>query len=37
LHYEVIETGIDKGDTTACVKGELVDGTGIYGCGVLVR
>jgi len=37
LHYEVIETGIDKGDTTACVKGELLDGTGIYGCGVLVR
>ena len=37
LHFEVAATGIDAGDATACVIGELQNGTGIYGCGVLIR
>jgi hypothetical protein len=36
LHYEVKATGIDKGDTTACLIGRLKDGSGIYGCAPLV-
>ena len=37
LHFEVAATGIDPGDTTACVIGRLQNGSGIYGCGPLVR
>ena len=37
LHFEVAATGIDPGDTTACVIGRLQNGTGIYGCGPLTR
>jgi hypothetical protein len=37
LHFEAAATGIDPGDTTACLIGKLHDGSGIYGCGVLVR
>jgi len=37
LHFEMAATGIDQGDATACVIGKLNDGTGVYGCGVLVR
>lgn len=37
LHYEVAATGIDPGDTTACVIGRLQDGSGVYGCSPLVR
>jgi len=32
FHFSVEETGIDAGDTTACLKGTLTDGTGFYGC-----
>ena len=37
LHFEVAATGIDPGDTTACVIGRLQNGSGIYGCGLLTR
>jgi hypothetical protein len=37
LHFEVAATGIDAGDTTACLIGRLQNGSGIYGCGALVR
>jgi hypothetical protein len=37
LHYEVSQTGIDPGDTTACMKGRLQNGSGVYGCGSLVH
>jgi len=32
LHFEVVQTGIDLGDTQACVIGRTFDGIGIYGC-----
>ena len=32
LHFETNETGIDPGDTQACLIGEDTDGIGIYGC-----
>jgi hypothetical protein len=32
LHYESLQTGIDLGDTQACLIGEDLDGIGIYGC-----
>lgn len=35
LHYESGQTGIDPADTTACLIGQLKNGTGIYGCAVL--
>jgi hypothetical protein len=36
LHYRVPLTGIDLGDTTACLRGRTVDGVPIFGCdGVL--
>ena len=37
LHFEVAATGIDPGDTTACMIGRLQNGSGVYGCGALVR
>jgi hypothetical protein len=32
LHFETQETGIDPGDTQACLTGKLFDGTSIEGC-----
>lgn len=32
LHYEVDQTGIDPGDTSACLIGRTTGGIGIYGC-----
>jgi hypothetical protein len=32
LHFEVQETGIDPGDTSACLSGTTLDGTPIEGC-----
>jgi hypothetical protein len=32
LHYEVPQTGIDAGDTRACLIGRTTLGAGIYGC-----
>jgi len=32
LHFETAETGIDFGDTEACLSGETSDGTKIEGC-----
>jgi hypothetical protein len=35
FHFEVLATGIDMTDTTACLKGTTSDGTGFYGCDVV--
>jgi len=32
LHYEIQETGIDPGDTRACLTGSTYGGTAIEGC-----
>jgi Tol biopolymer transport system component len=32
LHYETSETGIDPGDTQACLTGETFDGVEVEGC-----
>jgi hypothetical protein len=32
LHYQEPETGIDPGDTRACLSGKTVDGRSIEGC-----
>ena len=32
FHYEVLLTGIDFGDTRACLIGTFANGTGFYGC-----
>jgi hypothetical protein len=32
LHYETSQTGIDPGDTEACLTGETFDGSPIQGC-----
>src|SRR5262249_5709239 len=32
LHYVVEETGIDAGDSRACVIGHTANGVGFYGC-----
>jgi uncharacterized repeat protein (TIGR01451 family) len=32
FHFSVGSTGIDPGDSTACLKGTTADGTGFYGC-----
>jgi uncharacterized repeat protein (TIGR01451 family) len=32
FHYSVLETGIDLGDATACLRGTTEDGNGFYGC-----
>jgi len=32
LHYETAQTGIDPGDTQACLTGETFDGTRVDGC-----
>jgi hypothetical protein len=36
LHFEKAATGIDAGDTTACMIGRLQNGSGVYGCRRLV-
>lgn len=36
LHFEVAETGIDPGDTTACLTGETGEGVEIEGCDAIV-
>jgi hypothetical protein len=33
LHYDVLQTGIDVGDTEACVRGDLLTTGGVFGCG----
>lgn len=35
LHFEAAETGIDRGDTTACLTGATVDGTPVQGCATI--
>jgi hypothetical protein len=35
LHYEVSQTGIDLGDTEACLIGQLLASGGVYGCGAI--
>ena len=32
LHYETVNTGIDLGDTQACLRGETFGGTPVVGC-----
>ena len=32
FHFEATATGIDLGDTTACMRGMTTDGIGFYGC-----
>jgi Domain of unknown function DUF11 len=32
FHFAAKATGIDLGDTSACLKGTTTDGTGFYGC-----
>jgi hypothetical protein len=32
FHFDSLATGIDLGDTTACLKGTTSDGVGFYGC-----
>jgi hypothetical protein len=32
MHFDAMETGIDEGDSEACLIGYTVSGTGIYGC-----
>ena len=32
FHFQVLATGIDLGDTTACLKGTTTNGIGFYGC-----
>ena len=36
LHYFVDATGLDLGDTSACVIGRTRDGIGVYGCGAVI-
>ena len=36
LHFEVGATGIDPGDTNACLIGRTRDGIGVYGCNAIV-
>jgi len=35
LHYEIAQTGIDPGDTQACLTGRTRSGIGFYGCDVV--
>jgi hypothetical protein len=35
-HFNPIESGLQPGDSTACVRGELLDGTRIEGCDVVL-
>ena len=35
LHYEVGQTGVDPGDTTACLSGKTFAGTSVQGCDVI--
>lgn len=32
LHYEALQTGIDRGDTKACLTGRTTGGISVYGC-----
>ena len=36
LHFEVRATGIDPGDTNACLTARTRDGIGLYGCNAIV-
>jgi len=36
LHYEARETGIDPGDTKACLTGLTTGGVNVYGCDAIV-
>jgi hypothetical protein len=36
LHYEVIQTGIDPGDTSACLTAVTTAGIHVYGCDTVV-
>ncbi len=36
LRYEIAQTGIDMGDTQACLTGNLTGGQAIEGCGTIV-
>jgi hypothetical protein len=36
LHFETQQTGIDAGDTSACLTGRTVDGSSIEGCDSIV-
>jgi hypothetical protein len=35
FQFEALLTGIDPGDTTACLRGTTTDGIGFYGCDVI--
>jgi hypothetical protein len=35
FHFHSLLTGIDAGDTTACLKGTTTDGIGFYGCDLI--
>lgn len=35
LHFDLPRTGIDLGDTKACLIGRLTTGAGVYGCDVI--
>jgi hypothetical protein len=35
LQFEAAQTGIDAGDTQACILGETTDGTPFEGCGII--
>jgi hypothetical protein len=35
LHFDTTATGIDRGDTQACLTGKTFDGTPIQGCDVV--
>jgi hypothetical protein len=36
LHFAVRDTGIDAGDTSACLRARTRDGIGLYGCDAIV-
>jgi hypothetical protein len=36
LHFEIARTGIDRGDTSACLTGQTHDGTVVTGCDAII-
>ena len=36
LHFATLESGIDRGDTSACLKGRDLNGIGVYGCDTII-